>query len=155
MNPLNTANQTGRIPSTDKIPFIFKEGDEPKNNFFSFMISVRRAYKPKDAQYYEEDLIPVKAWGGAAVCGSWIKRGDTVSVVGELRRGNDWEDDNGQTHRGQLEIVADKITKISGSKNDDEEGNTEEAPAKATPKASGAKSSLKARLMNKKAGGHI
>lgn len=154
MNAMNTVNLIGRIPSTDKIPFNFKEGDEPKSNFFSFMISVRRAYKAKDEQYYEEDLIPVKAWGGAATAGKWIGRGDTVSVVGELRRGNDWEDNDGQTHRGQLEVIADSIRSVGGSKKDSD-NDDEGATTKSAPKASGAKSSLKARLMNKKAGGHI
>jgi len=155
MNALNVVNFTGRIPSTDKIPFNYKDSEEAKSRFFSFMISVRRAYKPKDAQYYEEDLIPVKAFGGAATPGSWIKRGDTVQVVGELRRGEDWEDKNGEVHRGQLEVIADQIVR-QGSKNDSNDSDGEDAaPAKTTPKASGAKSSLKARLMNKKASGHI
>ena len=155
MNALNIVSFTGRIPSTDKIPFNYKDSEEAKSRFFSFMISVRRAYKPKDAQYYEEDLIPVKAFGGAATPGSWIKRGDTVQVVGELRRGEDWEDKNGEVRRGQLEVIADQIVR-QGGKNDSNDSDEEDAaPAKAAPKASGAKSSLKARLMNKKASGHI
>lgn len=155
MNALNLVSFTGRIPSTDKIPFNYKDSEEAKSRFFSFMISVRRAYKPKDAQYYEEDLIPVKAFGGAATPGSWVKRGDTVQVVGELRRGEDWEDKNGETHRGQLEVIADQIVRQYG-KGDNSEGSDEDtASTKAAQKASGAKSSLKARLMNKKASGHI
>ena len=155
MNALNLVSFTGRIPSTDKIPFNFKNSEEAKGRFFSFMISVRRAYKPKDAQYYEEDLIPVKAFGGAATPGSWIQRGDTVTVVGELRRGDDWEDKDGENHRGQLEVIADQIVRQYGKGDSSEDSSESAAPAKAAPKASGAKSSLKARLMNRKASGHI
>ena len=134
-NAFNVNNYIGRIPSTDKLPFNFIEKDDPTKNFMSFMISVRRAYKAKDAKYAEEDLIPVKIFGhGATYVHNYINRGDTVAVAGELRRDDDWTDKDGETHRGQLCVYADSVRGIGGGKKSDNEsddsGETTEAPKK-------------------------
>lgn len=155
MNALNTINVIGRIPSTDKLPFNFIEKDEPTKNFMSFMVSVRRAYKPKDAQYAEEDLMPVKAFGhNATFIHEYIHRGDTVAIVGELRRDADWEDNDGNTHRGQLCIYADSVKSVGGKRSDNS-SNDDESHAEPAPKKTSGSSALKNRLRNRKAGGHI
>lgn len=154
-NAFNTVSFVGRIPSTDKLPFNFTGKDDPSKSFMNFMISVRRAYKPKDAQYYEEDLIPVKTWGHTAnFIHDYVKRGDTVAITGELRRDADWEDNEGNTHRGQLSVYADNVRSIAsknnGSSESDDNGG-DEAPAK-KPASHG---SLAARLRNRRSASHI
>ena len=151
MNVRNIVQQIGRIPTTEKIPFKYFEKDDPTKSFITFMISVRRNYKPKDAQYYEEDLIPVKAFGyKAKYIHENAKRGDTVTVAGDLRRDPDWEDNEGNTRRGELCIYAEDVF-CHNSNNRSTDGNDSDGAA--TPKkTSGGSSALKNRLRNRRVG---
>lgn len=83
-----------------------------------------------------------------------MKRGDTVVITGELRRDADWEDNEGNTHRGQLSVYADNVRSIASKSNNSSEGGdngSDEAPAK-KPASHG---SLAARLRNRRSASHI
>lgn len=156
MNALNTVNVIGRIPATEKLPFNFIEKDDPTKNFMSFMVSVRRAYKSKDAEYAEEDLMPVKAFGhNATFIHNYIKRGDTVAIMGELRREADWEDKDGNQRRGELCIYVDSVKSIASKSSAKSNDADEDEETVAPKKASNGAASLKNRLRNRKAGAHI
>lgn len=148
-NARNNNNLIGRIPATEKLPMNFIEKDDPKNNFISFFLSVRRAYKPKDEQYYPEDLIPVKAFGHTATfVHNYVKRGDTVAVAGEIRRDDDWKDKEGNQHRGELFLYADSVSGIgSGSSNGESAGKGDESSASKRP--SGGAMDLKTRQIGR------
>lgn len=129
MNPRNTVTIVGRIPATDKIRFeyINKTGEENKGVFMG-SVSVRRSFKRKDDQYYPEDLINFKAFGKAAdFIKNYIHRGDQVAISGELRRDDNYTNDEGKVVYGQLYLHVDVggLTSIgNGSKNADTEASS-------------------------------
>mgnify|MGYP002626085347 CR=1 FL=1 len=93
-NPRNALNLMGRIPSSDKFRYEFKENENESHNLMYGTLSVRRAYKPKDEQYYQEDLLPFKAFGKtASFMHQYIKRGDEILVSGEMRVSDSYEKD--------------------------------------------------------------
>ena len=133
-NPRNSVHLIGRIPNTEKIGYNYKAAQDPKHNVMSACISVRRAFKKKDEQYYPEDLFNIKAFGATAdYMNKFVKRGDTVAIDGELQRDEDWTDKQGQTHRGGYSVRIDSITKVGGTDNASAPagaaGNTVAAPA--------------------------
>lgn len=72
-------------------------------------IAVRRIYKNSDGEYVE-DFIPVTIWQGIAsqIC-ELCKKGDTIAIKGTIR------------YDDELEIVAEKVTFLSRSRNEKEE----------------------------------
>ena len=143
-NPRNTITVVGRIPDTDKIRFeyINKSGEEDKGVFMG-SISVRRAWKKKDDQYYPEDLIPFKAFGKAAnYVNQYVHRGDTVAIVGELRKDDDYVVE-GEKRYGQLYLHVDLggMTLIGNKKTDS--GDSTRDNHKEETRESGARSALR------------
>lgn len=52
----------GRIPTSEKFRFDVRFGDgENERSFANFQMSVRRNWKPKDEQYYPEDILDRKS----------------------------------------------------------------------------------------------
>lgn len=149
-NAFNSVHLVARIPSSEKLPMNFIEKDEPTKNFISFFVSTRRAFKPKDEQYYPEDLIQVKSFGHTATfVHNYIKKGDTIAIEGELRKDDDWKDKEGNQRHGELYVYAESIRSIGNSSSNKESSDSEET-ASATPKCSGSASALAARLRNRK-----
>lgn len=72
-------------------------------------IAVRRNYKNSDGEYVE-DFIPVTIWQGvdSQIC-ELCKKGDTIAIKGMVR------------YNDELEIVAEKVTFLSRSRNEKEE----------------------------------
>lgn len=138
MNSNNTVNLAGRIPDTEKLPFKYYPGkdDEKSSGIFRGMISVRRAYKKKDDEYYPEDLIPFVAFGvKAKYINDYINRGDNVTMCGEIRREDDYEDKDGNLKSGGLALYVDDVhgfgnAKKTTKKTDDGDADeAEETPA--------------------------
>ena len=148
MNPFNTFNCIGRIPNTDKIRYNFKENaSDPTKNFMQGSVSIRRSLKGKDDEYYPEDLIPFKAWGhNATFMHNYINRGDYVAIVGEIRKDNNWEDEDGNMHYGELFLNVDNVRQV-GPKSNTEEDTKAELSAE-DKKAS--RAALSNRLKNKR-----
>lgn len=141
MNPNNNNTLIGRIPTSEKLKYDFKENaSDAKKNFAQGLLAVRRNYKPKDEQYYPEDLIPFKAFGSSATfLGNYCQRGSTVALCGEIRKADNWENDKGELQYGQLYFHVDGVTKLADPKGSDEESGGSAKPAAAAKAASPAK----------------
>ena len=132
MNPRNNVNLLGRIPDTDKIKFEFREGSDEAKNLMFGSLSVRRAYKKSDEQYYSEDLIPFRAFGKTATyINQYVQRGDTVCTSGELRLGDNYEKD-GKIVYGTVYFLVENVTKING-KNSENQSAPEPEKKKTNP----------------------
>lgn len=72
-------------------------------------IAVRRNFKNSDGEYVE-DFIPVTIWQGIAsqIC-ELCKKGDVIGIKGIVR------------YDDELEIVAEKVTFLSRSRNEEKE----------------------------------
>lgn len=88
----------GRIPTSEKFRFDVRFGDgENERSFANFQMSVRRNWKPKDEQYYPEDIFNVVAYGpNADVIGKHVKRGEEFLIACRLQN-RTYEDKNGNT----------------------------------------------------------
>lgn len=88
----------GRIPTSEKFRFDVRFGDgENERSFANFQMSVRRNWKPKDEQYYPEDIFSVVAYGpNADVIGKHVKRGEEFLIACHLQN-RTYEDKNGKT----------------------------------------------------------
>ena len=131
MNPFNNCTFVGRIPDTDKIKYNYVEGNENKKSYIKGALSVRRSYKPKDAQYYPEDLISFTAFGvNADYMHSYVPRGSTVVISGSLQVDTVEGDDGSK--RTYTSIIVDSVRAVgSNKKNDNNEDNsTQEEAAK-------------------------
>ena len=108
MNTQNVVILTGRIPQTDKIKYEFTSGEDVSKNRLNGYVSVRRAYKKKDEQYYKEDLLKFVAFGQTATyLSNNANKGDTVQLVGSIEVSDNWVDENNVTHYGQPYIRVD------------------------------------------------
>lgn len=118
----------GKIPHFEAN---YKAGEGEKTSFMNYAISVKRDRKPADAQYYPEDLISIKAFGGTAdFINNYFKAGDGIILQGRIQRDDDYEKD-GQTVKGQLYVLVEKAMFPDGKAS----GNDGEA----APKAAAAK----------------
>lgn len=91
----------GRIPFDLEI----KNEDDEKRAFLGFSLSVRRNYKPEGEEYYPEDLLYCKAFGKTAqFINQYFDKGDHIIIEGELRRDEDYEDENGNERKGQMYV---------------------------------------------------
>lgn len=116
MNTQNVVTLTGRIPQTDKIKYEFTSGEDVSKNRLNGYVSVRRAYKKKDEQYYKEDLLKFVAFGQTATyLSNNANKGDTVQLVGSIEVSDNWVDENNVTHYGQPYIRVDAGTKVYGA----------------------------------------
>ena len=143
MNANNNCSFVGRIPATDKIKYDFHEPKKEGGvSWMSGSISVRRTRKAnKDDKYAPDDLIAFKAWGKSAeYMRDYVKRGDYVSISGELQQEDDWEDQDGNKHYGRWFINVDAVSGLGARSNsaqsddddDDESAAVEEAAPKKT-----------------------
>ena len=121
MATMNDCRLIGRIPPESfKNSFEYHEGkdNDPAKAFMSGLICVRREFKPKDEQYYKDDVIPFKAFGRTATyLHDHVNRGDTVVLAGALLKDENWEDQDGNLHYGQLKLNVERATKIYVSNN--------------------------------------
>lgn len=101
---LNKTIFTGRIPDHENFPFEVKNAENVEKAVIRFALSVQRNFKGKEDKYYPEDIIPFVAFGhNAQFIGNYFKKGDYITVEGNLQREKDWEDpQTGEKHRGQL-----------------------------------------------------
>lgn len=139
---LNQVTLVGRVPFDNEV-----KGNEG-NEYLMFSISTARDYKPEGEQYYPEDLITCKAFKGTAkFIGNNFPKGSYVTVVGQLRRDDDYEKD-GQTVKGQMFVLVEKAyfapratgdAPTTQSKAPTPAAGVSKAPAKANPLAGGAK----------------
>lgn len=91
----------GRIPFDLEI----KNENDEKRAFLGFSLSVRRNYKPEGEEYYPEDLLYCKAFGKTAqFINQYFNKGDNIIIEGELRRDEDYEDENGNERKGQMYV---------------------------------------------------
>lgn len=127
---LNKTILTGRIPDTDKINFELKNAENTEKSVIRFMLSVQRNYKPAGEQYYQEDLLPVVAFGHTAqFIGTYFKKGDFITVDGSLQKEKDYQDPTtGEPRRGQLIVNIDKAYFPGGGART-AEGTEKAAPA--------------------------
>ena len=89
------------------IPFDLeiKNGDDEKRAFLGFSVSVRRNYKPEGEEFYPEDLLYCKAFGKTAqFINEYFSKGDHLIIEGELRRDEDYEDEDGNERKGQMYV---------------------------------------------------
>lgn len=152
----NTGMLYGRLPISEKIALTYYgENEDVNKHIYRGVISVKRAYKAKDDQYYPEDLISFTAFGATAdYLNNYAKRGDYLSISYELRKSDDYEKD-GEVRRGQLYAHVVGV-KIRGSRNTDSESSSEESkPAASTTSSSNDdRMNRLAALRNKKLGGN-
>lgn len=98
---LNSVVLQGRIPFDLEI----KNEDDEKRAFLGFNLSVRRNYKPEGEEYYPEDLIYCKAFGQTAIfINKYFAKGDNIIIQGEVRRDDDYEDEEGNLRKGQMYV---------------------------------------------------
>ena len=136
-NPANVCLFTGRIPTTDKLKYEFHDGGaESRLHRMAGCISVRRNFKKKDEQYYPEDLIFFTAFGTTAkYLNDYVKRGDTVQMVGSLEKSDDWVDKDGNSHSGNFYLKVESVNKVvtfSSEINSNNISNRQSEPAQAS-----------------------
>lgn len=109
---LNQVILNGKLPHFNGT---FKEAVGEKKAFLSWAVSVKRDFKPADAQYYPEDLINIKAFGPKAeFINKFFKQGDGLILTGRLQRDDDYEKD-GQTIKGQLCLSVETVSFADGT----------------------------------------
>lgn len=98
MNAFNNCNFIGRIPNHEAFKIDYRPGDQQngqyqhnngqqqaKRSYYRATLSVRRAIKGKDDNYYKEDLIPIVAFGQQAdFMNQYVQRGMNIAVSGSL-----------------------------------------------------------------------
>lgn len=128
----NVTVLNGKLPHFDSN---YKAGEGDKASFMSWAISVQRNFKPADAQYYPEDLIPFKVWGKTAdFINNNFAKGDAINLVGRLQKDDDYEDTTtGEKKRGQLYLLVNEVSFSMGGKSTDKESTTSTTPKKGAP----------------------
>lgn len=118
---MNTVQLIGNLSSDVTLKSV---GDDKK--VASFFIAVNR--KGKDAG---ADFIPVSTWNGSAdACAKYLKKGNKVSVEGQIRTRR-FEDDNGVTQY-RWEVSANSVGFLTPRSDDDAQPPTTE-PSTAPP----------------------
>jgi len=83
----------------------------------NFTVAVDRRFKNKDGQK-ETDFVPVVVWGKSAeFCGSYLNKGDQISLAGRLQVRN--YDDRDGNKRYITEVVADEVNSLGSKKDKD------------------------------------
>ena len=128
---LNKVLLNGRLPRFEG-NYKAAEG-EGKRSFLSWAVSVKRDFKPADAQYYPEDLLNIKAFGPKAdFINKFFAQGDGIVISGRLQRDDDYEKD-GQTVKGQMYILVEDAYFPEGKNGGNAEGGSGETKS-AAPK---------------------
>lgn len=130
MNSFNNCTFIGRIPNHEAFKIDYRPGDQPaghqyqqgqqqgKRSFYKATLSVKRAIKGKDDNYYKEDLIPITAFGQQAdFMNQYVQRGMNLAVSGSLNV-DTVSDQNGQK-RTYYTVVVDNVRIINESRNAD------------------------------------
>ena len=142
---LNKVILQARIPFDLEI----KNGDDEKRAFLGFSVSVRRNYKPEGEEYYPEDLLYCKAFGKTAqFINDYFKKGDHLLIEGELRRDEDYTDDDGNERKGQMyvHIIPGGVQFQNG--NSDGGSSRSSSTKKTTSKSSATKSPIAKKRLN-------
>lgn len=121
-----------QVTLVGRIPFEFEVKGTEGNEFAMFSVSVARDFKKEGEQYYPEDLITCKAFKHTAkFIGGNFPKGSYITIVGQLRRDDDYEKD-GQQVKGQMYVLVEKAYFAPKAT----EGGHSSAPAKTpTPAA--------------------
>lgn len=128
---MNKVLLNGRLPHFEAS---YKQGEgDNGRSFLGWALSVKRDYKPADAQYYPEDLLNFKAFGPKA---DFIKKnfsqGDGMILEGRVQKDDDYEKD-GQTVKGQMFILVENAYFAEGRKANGEGEAKSSAPAAKAP----------------------
>lgn len=131
---VNVVVLNGRIPHFDPV-YRAKEGD--KESFLMWNLAVKREVKPKDAQYYPEDLIRFKAWGAKAdfIVNNFTK-GDGIIITGKIQRDDDYEKD-GEKKIGEMYVLVGTVSFADGKTSKDDSSSKQATPS--APTVPGAK----------------
>ncbi len=99
-----------------------KESENGKK-YTNFTIAVQRSYKNADG-VYETDFLDVVSFGPMAetTC-EYCQKGDMVGVKGRVETSS-YENEDGEK-RKSIQIIADRITFLSSSKNKETESEIE------------------------------
>lgn len=136
----NVVMLTGRIPqfkNSEAMKFIAAK-DDNHQDLMNFTLSVNTSRINKDSKYPESVLIRCKAWGyGAKYINERVQAGDTITVCGEWRNDDDWEDSEGNTHKGTPFVYCHDVRgrKLSGEPNASEGADAKAVPAPKAPAA--------------------
>lgn len=120
MNPYNFISIQGRLTADPEL----RQTTTGKSTC-RFNVAVNRPYQ-KDKQQ-EADFITVSVWNQTAEFVSrYFKKGSPICVVGSMRN-NNYTDNNGVKHYA-MELLADNVAFVTGSKNNNE--NNSASPTK-------------------------
>ena len=99
-------------------------------NVARFSIAVNRQYANKQTGERETDFVDCDAWRSTAeFVARYFSKGDMILIEGELRN-NNYEDQNGVTHRG-MRVLVDAVS-FCGSKNENQQQTApQQRPAQA------------------------
>ena len=99
-----------------------KESENGKK-YTNFTIAVQRSYKNADG-VYETDFLDVVSFGPMAeTTAEYCQKGDMVGVKGRVETSS-YENEDGEK-RKSTQIIADRITFLSSSKNKETESEIE------------------------------
>lgn len=108
----NRVIENGRLP---RFEGTYTKGEGDKKSFLSWCISVKRNYKKPDEQYYPEDLLRFKAFGPTADhIMTNFNQGDGLIIEGSLQVEDDYQDKAGNTVKGQMVIMVEKVNFADG-----------------------------------------
>ena len=114
---LNQVILVGRLVKT---PELFETENGRKGSFIT--LAVGRNYKNQDGEY-ETDFLDCALWTNIAEnTAEYCKTGDVIGVRGRLQS-RIIENDDGTKYK-KIEIIADKVSFLSSSKNTHDEGDT-------------------------------
>ena len=115
---MNNFFGVGRLVADPEV----KESENGKK-YSNFTIAVQRSYKNADG-VYDADFLDVVAFGPMAETTSeYCKKGDIIGIKGRVETSS-YENDDGEK-RKSTQIIADRITFLSSSKNKETESEIE------------------------------
>ena len=115
---MNNFFGVGRLVADPEV----KESENGKK-YSNFTIAVQRSYKNADG-VYDADFLDVVAFGPMAETTSeYCKKGDIIGIKGRVETSS-YETEDGEK-RKSTQIIADRITFLSSSKNKETESEIE------------------------------
>lgn len=116
---LNQIVIVGRLTSNPEV-VKSEEGKERSQ----ITLAVPRSYKNADGEY-DTDFVDCILWGGVAEnTAEYCHKGDIVGIKGRIQT-NTYETESGEKKKS-TQIVAEKVTFLSSSKNNDVEKSDED-----------------------------
>ena len=118
-NARNTITVIGYAPSFEKDKYTkYVAGSDNKKAYYRGKVGVRRSFKDRETGKYQYDNIPFKAFGNNAdylynYCNH--NGGDIISISGEVRIEDNYEDKDGNVVYGTPYISVDNVAIISSS----------------------------------------